>query len=592
MMTTATDRFSEEDDDNQIIEELFKTIDKDSSNDICAKEWMAALQKEAFTEEETELLTMLDEKLKTVRHKDEVSPAKEYVPNNQNEKSGFIHSYKPDQRDNKISLKEFEDTVKLLPRAKGQRVQWARSLNLHEQLARLLKKGNLFDGLKGLKDLKESEVDEHIQEVCAEFMEILPIILRKGLFELRNRKKLSAREYKNTKFCMDKAHTGSFAKLEDFYEGPEKFIGTPNPKIWDSIMREHCTRPNSSKTYRSPNYNFDFCPSQEYEFVTDPKPGTTYPHMNHRDGWTEVEKAQWLGERGREQVKLEEVMKRPEVEQAELKVGEVAALRLYTGPMYMLYNAVMRKSPEHVFNDLDGNHYETTIFCIVSGISKLSRKTALPPDRRVYRGLGGMILPETFWKATDGGFRGGIEWGFMSTTRSRQVAVSYSGQDKKRGTVLEIAVGRVDIGADLRWVSQYPGEDEVLFPPLTCLEVVGEPRVEDDVVIFPLHANMNLKGLTMEQLEQRRKRLHLSMAHNLREELVVQTTTGQTKVVGVGDCVRGRTCIKIRKALLSLWWCGHGWYVRICTPPYAEPIELPRNFQRYYLRSSDFRFLA
>ena len=37
---------------------------------------------------------------------------------------------------------------------------------------------------------------------------------------------------------------------------------------------------------------------------------------------------------------------------------------------------------------------------------------------------------------------------------------------------------------------QYPGEKEVTFPPFTCLETDGEPRVErsaqGEVVIFPL----------------------------------------------------------------------------------------------------------
>ena len=37
---------------------------------------------------------------------------------------------------------------------------------------------------------------------------------------------------------------------------------------------------------------------------------------------------------------------------------------------------------------------------------------------------------------------------------------------------------------------QYPGEKEITFPPFTCLEADGEPRLErtkeGEVVIFPL----------------------------------------------------------------------------------------------------------
>ena len=110
----------------------------------------------------------------------------------------------------------------------------------------------------------------------------------------------------------------------------------------------------------------------------------------------------------------------------------------------------------------------------------------------------------------------------MSTTTDKKVAMQYSGVSQQRGTVFEILVGRIDIGADLSWVSQYPGESEILFPPLTCLEVVGQPRVEEGVVVFSLRANINLRGLTLEQLVERRKQLHLGMAKNLREELFIE----------------------------------------------------------------------
>ncbi len=39
--------------------------------------------------------------------------------------------------------------------------------------------------------------------------------------------------------------------------------------------------------------------------------------------------------------------------------------------------------------------------------------------------------------------RGAVEFGLMSTTTDRATASAYSGVDKKRGTVLEIAAGQV-----------------------------------------------------------------------------------------------------------------------------------------------------
>ena len=49
--------------------------------------------------------------------------------------------------------------------------------------------------------------------------------------------------------------------------------------------------------------------------------------------------------------------------------------------------------------------------------------------------------------------------------------MAYSGKDGQHCTVFEIAAGRVDTGADIGFLSQYPGEQEYLCPPLSCLEV-------------------------------------------------------------------------------------------------------------------------
>ena len=59
----------------------------------------------------------------------------------------------------------------------------------------------------------------------------------------------------------------------------------------------------------------------------------------------------------------------------------------------------------------------------------------------------------------------------MSTTTDKKTAFAYSGVTKQRGTVLEISAGRrIDVGASISFLSQYPGEEEFLMPPLSCLE--------------------------------------------------------------------------------------------------------------------------
>ena len=67
-----------------------------------------------------------------------------------------------------------------------------------------------------------------------------------------------------------------------------------------------------------------------------------------------------------------------------------------------------------------------------------------------------MDLPEIFWKGDSNGCKGFTEWGFLSTTGNKQVAIQYSGADKGRpkAMVLEIETNAVDRGACIREFSQ------------------------------------------------------------------------------------------------------------------------------------------
>lgn len=100
----------------------------------------------------------------------------------------------------------------------------------------------------------------------------------------------------------------------------------------------------------------------------------------------------------------------------------------------------------------------------------------------VYRGVSGMALPAQFWRRNDFGVRGGIEAGFMSTSSSREVAAQYASSSGV-GFVIELQQGMVSRGASLRWISQYPHEAEILFNPLTGLEVRGT-RIEGALLVL------------------------------------------------------------------------------------------------------------
>jgi hypothetical protein len=518
---TADDAFepySEEEDDEETLRALFDQVDFDKNGCISQDELSHALD-QYRTAQKKELVeafeTLMKKHFGTQNEKDQSFPAE-------------------------ISFEEYKSIFNDLPRVHGQRAHWASSLRLDLELARYLKVGDPFDGLQGLRDIGTEMVDDYVRDLCDKFSKALPRIIKKGISQLSHTGAV-VEKYHNSKYSMDSsAYIGDFASLEHFYDGPDNLIGYPNPEVEKGCHLEHCNRKNAYVTFTSSNYGITTYPALEWEFVASPQEGVVYPHTPcdpklwdaPRKGWHppllfrsnmqiggwHPPLVTWRGEHGRQPRPLEDFLHLDIANRAGLQRAEVIGVRLYSGPMFVLYNASLRRFPVHNYRALEGNNYETTIFCIISAIMKLSKETKIPHSRKLYRGLGGMLLPDVFWRAKDG-FRGAVEWGLMSTTCDREVAMQYSGVDRNKGSVFEITAGRIDIGADLSWVSQYPGEGEYLFPPLSCLEVVNEPRVEREVVVFPLRVNVCLKGSTLEQVIERRMRLHLAMVKNLREDL-------------------------------------------------------------------------
>ena len=214
----------------------------------------------------------------------------------------------------------------------------------------------------------------------------------------------------------------------------------------------------------------------------------------------------------------------------EMTLEEAVGLRLYTGPLFVKYNGVLRGlisevgflqkqlvglcCAAEVSEQLDAgdidfvqakdkvNRYTTTLHVINSGIVKTSKLTFAS---KVYRGVSGMALPDAFWQPNDAGVRGGIEGAFMSTTTDRRVAMQYAASGGK-GIVFEIQQGMIDRGADVSWASQYPHEAEILFAPLTGLEVQST-RVHGSVLVVGVSLSVNLSSLTIEQVIAKRKKL-------------------------------------------------------------------------------------
>ena len=187
------------------------------------------------------------------------------------------------------------------------------------------------------------------------------------------------------------------------------------------------------------------------------------------------------------------------VKQARLTRVEVLVLILYTGPMFVIYNGILRgfgtcgAVPEGVeFGSTEfrealnartvedrmakaGHKFASTLHVLASAVKKLQTVSEAGQGTRVYRGLGGLDVREFLASV------GFAEKSFMSTTESLEVALEYSGAKQGGvGTVLAMDLSEADKGASLQLFSQYPGESEMLFNACSyvvsarpCLDVLA-----------------------------------------------------------------------------------------------------------------------
>ena len=136
-------------------------------------------------------------------------------------------------------------------------------------------------------------------------------------------------------------------------------------------------------------------------------------------------------------------------------------------PQYDLINCLLRRFPDDRFGKYrDGNNlFSTTIAVLASAVQKISRAAIIPEGTTFYRGLSRrMELPDAFFRPDAMGRRGFAEWGFLSTTSNKDVALTYSyaGDEGHADPtapmpiVIRILSSAVDRGASIHVFSQYP----------------------------------------------------------------------------------------------------------------------------------------
>ena len=154
----------------------------------------------------------------------------------------------------------------------------------------------------------------------------------------------------------------------------------------------------------------------------------------------------------------------PQARVAELGVAHVLALRLYTTACYKSINEPLRERRAR-------HPLPVLVNLIKDAIGRLravaASQSAHDGPLDLWRGLRGLDVDASFLRD------GGTELAPMSTTTELSVALEYARSDCS--LLLKLRTESfMQRGADLDFLSCFPGEHEVLFPPLTYLKPTGK----------------------------------------------------------------------------------------------------------------------
>jgi hypothetical protein len=276
-----------------------------------------------------------------------------------------------------LNLEQFKKVVDQTPAANSGGTEtgaWIIQLHLDEVLIPLFDEyeflpepDDTFSAQDKLAHVRGLELED-VQGIVAKASEIMTERLMKGIQQLKDvhaERMAAGKEVLqgNSKFSGDGGGgqiTMVYGKLDDFHKGLETMIGLPNPRVFEGMEADHCSRADSEDGFTAWNYGIHTTPSIEWEYVVRPDPDKKY------DGEASEENSH-----GRTRQSVEELLAKDKIKKAKLSKEELIALRLYTGPMFVKYNCILRGFPKAVIDGLKGNRYVTTLHAIVSGINKL-----------------------------------------------------------------------------------------------------------------------------------------------------------------------------------------------------------------------------
>jgi hypothetical protein len=389
--------------------------------------------------------------------------------------------------DSFIDLAHFRSIVS----RNGQVEQWASTLPLAQLLADCMPVKDVKDPLRAVSKLSAAEVPD----VVASLSEGLARLLRQEIANLNrayetmdSKVNEAAERAKPAKYKLEEGGQGG---MGDFYRGLPDGADDPQVDLESAMEAEH----SSERLFSTSNYGIETCASHEWRLA-----------VHHELALATGSPVARIIPR------IEDLLQHPVAISAALNRVEVIAIVLYTGPMYTLYNCVLREHPADLMKALkdEGTLFGVTICVLISAVQKLALATPIPDSCMLYRGMGRIRdLPGNFFTPNAQGIRGFTELAFMSTTSEKNRAMYYSSQSRAHDAsadvplpvLLEVTSCGVDRPACVAQLSQYPAEAEYLWAPRSFVAPAGPERREVDarhgvVRILPVRVNSNVSAPT------------------------------------------------------------------------------------------------
>ena len=203
-----------------------------------------------------------------------------------------------------------------------------------------------FEFIQSLAGRPVDEIEAKLR--AGRLVERVAGVLSTGAAELKTAQAATGAEL-NKKFAADafKGEMG-FGGTAEFYGGLEGIIGSPTfleGSLLKSLEREHCSLKDAKLPFESSNGIKGTTSAEEWEFVFKPDMAAPDTYAE-RGGDFRTSHPEWCRKPTALAV-LKETMRLKNEEldsagQTALILEEIVAGRLYTGPMYEKYNAVLR----------------------------------------------------------------------------------------------------------------------------------------------------------------------------------------------------------------------------------------------------------